>query len=493
MAFVLETSHCGLRSARTAVILMGAMSDTNFDVVILGAGPGGYVAAIRAAQLGFKTAIVDKRKSLGGTCLNVGCIPSKALLDSSELYTMANHSFALHGIQVSGVQMDVPAMLARKNKVVDELTKGVAGLMKKNKVTVFHGAGALAGGMKVTVSTDDGTTTELTAAKNILIATGSVSTQLPFAPVDGDKIISSTEALDLKEVPKHLVIVGGGYIGLELGSVWKRLGAEVTVVEMLPKIVPFMDHDAADALFKSLQRQGLKFLMGTKLNGIDTSGARATVSVTSAEGAEQKLECDKVLVSIGRSPYTAGLGLEKAGVQLDERKRIKVDERYQTSAPGISAIGDVIPGPMLAHKAEEEGVAWAEMLAGKAGHVNYDAIPSVVYTWPEASSVGLTEAQAREKFGDEIRIGKFPFIANGRAKAMNEREGFVKVIAGPKDRLLGVHIFGPRASDMIAEAVAVIEFGGTAEDIARTCHAHPTLSEALKEAAMAADGRVIHS
>jgi dihydrolipoamide dehydrogenase len=364
--------------------------------------------------------------------------------------------------------------------------------MKKNKVTVFNGTGELAGGMKVKVRTEAGEQ-ELTANKSILIATGSVAAQLPFAKCDGQKVVSSTEALDFTEVPKHLVVVGGGYIGLELGSVWRRLGAEVTVVEMLPKIVPFMDNDAADALFKSLQRQGMKFLMETKVNGINTSGAHPVISVTPPDGKEQKIECDKVLVSIGRSPYTEGLGLEKAGVELDERRRIKVDEHYQTSAKGIHAIGDVIPGPMLAHKAEDEGVAWAELLAGKPGHVNYDAIPSVVYTWPEASSVGLTEAQAREKYGDEIQIGKFPFIANGRAKAMNEREGFVKVISGPKDRLLGVHIFGPRASDMIAEATAVLEFNGTAEDIARTCHAHPTLSEALKEAALAADGRVIHS
>ncbi|MGI8906764.1 MAG: dihydrolipoyl dehydrogenase [Candidatus Sumerlaeaceae bacterium] len=468
------------------------MSETTFDAIVIGAGPGGYVAAIRAAQLGFKTAIIDKRKALGGTCLNVGCIPSKALLDSSELYALATHSFAVHGIEVANVGLNIPAMIARKNKVVDELTRGVAGLMKKNKITVFNGAGSLAGGMKVNLQTDSGAQ-ELTASKNILIASGSVATQLPFAKCDGDKIVSSTEALDFKEVPAHLVVVGGGYIGLELGSVWRRLGSQVTVVEMLPKIVPFMDQDAGDALFKSLQRQGLIFLMETKVNGIDTAAARPVISVTTPDGKEQKIECDKVLVSIGRSPYTDGLGLNNAGVQLDDRKRIKVDEHFQTSAPGISAIGDVIPGPMLAHKAEEEGVAWAELLAGKPGHVNYDAIPSVVYTWPEASSVGLTEAQARERYGDEIQIGKFAFVANGRAKAMNEREGFVKVIAGPKDRLLGVHIFGPRASDMIAEAVAVIEFGGTAEDIARTCHAHPTLSEALKEAALAADGRVIHS
>lgn len=469
------------------------MSETTFDVIIIGAGPGGYVAAIRAAQLGFKTALIDKRKRLGGTCLNVGCIPSKALLDSSELFVMANHSFSVHGISADNVSISVPTMVARKDKVVDELTRGIAGLMKKNKVTVFHAAGSLAGGMKVTLTSEDGSTQEITAEKNILLASGSVPAQLPFAKFDGKKILSSTEALDLQEVPKHLVVVGGGYIGLELGSVWKRLGAEVTVVEMLPKIVPFMDQDAADALFKSLQRQGLKFMMETKLNSIDTSGDGAVVTVTTPDGTEQKIECDKVLVSIGRAPFYEGLGLEKAGVELNERRRIKTNEHFETTAKGISAIGDVIDGPMLAHKAEEEGVAWAEMLAGQGGHVNYEAIPSVVYTWPEVSSVGLTEAQARERHGDEVKIGKFNFIANGRAKAMNEREGFVKVISGPRDRLLGVHIFGPRASDLIAEAVTVMEFNGTAEDIARTCHGHPTLGEAVKEAALAANGRVIHS
>lgn len=468
------------------------MSDKNFDVIVIGAGPGGYVAAIRAAQLGFKTAIIEKRPALGGTCLNVGCIPSKALLDSSELYAMATQTFAAHGIKTAGVEMDVPAMIARKNKVVDELTRGIAGLMKKNKVTVFTGAGRLAGAMKVIVEGKDGGT-ELVASKNILIATGSVPMELPTAPFDGHYVVSSTEALDFTEVPRRLVVVGGGYIGLELGSVWRRLGAEVIVVEMLPHIVPFMDRETATALFKSLQRQGLQFRMETKVAGVDTSGARPAVRVVGADGREETIECDKVLVSIGRKPFTEGLGLETAGVTLDERGRIKVDDDFRTTAPGISAIGDVIPGPMLAHKAEEEGVAWAELLAGKAGHVNYEAIPSVVYTWPEAASVGLTEEQARERHSAEVRVGKFPFVANGRAKAMNEREGFVKVISGPRDRLLGVHIFGPRASDMIAEAVIALEFGGTAEDIARTCHAHPTLSEALKEAALGTDGRMIHS
>jgi dihydrolipoamide dehydrogenase len=375
---------------------------------------------------------------------------------------------------------------------VDELTRGIAGLMKKNKIETFYGTGRLAGKGKVIVETEAGPV-ELTATKNILVATGSVSTELPFAKFDGTHVVSSTECLEFTEVPKRLVVIGGGYIGLELGSVWKRLGAEVIVIEMLPQIVPFMDRDIANALFKSLQKLGLEFRMNTKLNGIDTSGAKPVVKVTTPEGTEESIECDKVLVSVGRRPVTQGIGLEEAGVKLDERGRIQVDEHYATSAPGISAIGDLIHGPMLAHKAEEEGVAWAELLAGKAGHVNYDIIPSVIYTWPEASSVGLTEAEARDKHGDAVKVGKFSFIANARAKAMGEKDGFVKVITGDRGRLLGVHIFGPRASDMIAEATAVMEFNGTAEDIARTCHAHPTLSEALKEAAMDAEGRVINS
>lgn len=468
------------------------MSDSSFDCIVIGAGPGGYVAAIRAAQLGFKTAIIDKRGRLGGTCLNVGCIPSKALLDSSEHYHMAQHNFKAHGISVGDLSIDVPAMIARKDKVVDELTRGIGGLMKKNKVTVFDGAGELLGDNKVKVTLNDGGEETLTAEKNILLATGSVSAELPFAKVDGKHLVSSTEALEIQEVPKHLVVIGGGYIGLELGSVWLRLGAEVTVVEMLPELVPFMDRECATALHKSLQRQGMKFMMGTKVNGIDTSGDTPVISVTDPDGKEQSIECDKILVSIGRRPLTSGVGLEAAGVELDDRGRVKIDDHFNTNVSGISAIGDLVRGPMLAHKAEEEGVAWAENLAGKGGHVNYDVIPSVVYTWPEASSVGLTEEEAREKYGDQVKVGKFPFIANGRAKAMGEREGFVKIIAGEYDRVLGVHIFGPRASDLIAEAATVMEFNGTSEDIFRTCHSHPTLGEAVKEAAMAVHGRAIH-
>jgi dihydrolipoamide dehydrogenase len=468
------------------------MSDTTFDAIILGAGPGGYVAAIRASQLGIKTAIIEKRGTLGGTCLNVGCIPSKALLHSSELYHTATHTFASHGLKVSGVEVDVPAMIARKNKVVEELTRGIAGLMKKNKVTVFEGTGELTGGLGVKVTLNKGGEISLTATKAICIATGSAEIELPFAKFGGN-IVSSTGALDFDKVPDHLVVVGGGYIGLELGSVWKRLGSKVTVIEAMDRCVPFMDDDLGTGLVKSLQKLGLDIRTSTKVLAIENTAHGATVKVQAADGKEETIECSKVLVSVGRRPYTDGLGCEKAGVQLDERRRIKTNEHFQTTAPGIYAIGDVREGPMLAHKAEEEGVAWAEYVAGKGGHVNYDAIPSVVYTWPEAASVGMTEKQAREKYGDEVRIGKFPIIANGRAKALGEKEGFVKVIAGPRDILLGVHILGPNASEMIGEATTVLEFGGTSEDIARTCHAHPTVSESLKEAAMAADGRVIHS
>jgi dihydrolipoamide dehydrogenase len=469
------------------------MSETTFDAIIVGAGPGGYVAAIRASQLGLKTAIIEKRGRLGGTCLNVGCIPSKALLHSSELYHTATHSFAAHGLKVGGIELDVPAMIGRKDKVVDELTRGIAGLMKKNKVTVFDGAGTLTGGLGVKVALNVGGEVALTATKGICIATGSAEIELPFAKFDGKNIVSSTGALEFQEVPSHLVVVGGGYIGLELGSVWRRLGSQVTVIEAMDRCVPFMDDDLGSGLVKSLQKLGLDIRTNTKVLGIETGGAKPVVKVQSPDGKTKDIACDKVLVSVGRRPFTDNLGCEAAGVELDERRRIKTNDHFETSAPGIYAIGDVREGPMLAHKAEEEGVAWAEMVAGKGGHVNYEAIPSVVYTWPEAASVGLTEKQAREKFGDEIRVGKFPILANGRAKALGEKEGFVKVVAGPRDVLLGVHILAPNASEMIGEATTVLEFGGTSEDIARTCHAHPTVSESLKEAALAADGRVIHS
>lgn len=469
------------------------MTKTTFDAVIIGAGPGGYVGAIRAAQLGFEVALVEKRPTLGGTCLNVGCIPSKALLDSSELFALAAHDFAAHGIEISKPSIDVARMIERKRKVVDELTRGIAMLMKKNGVTVVRGTGRLAGGMRVAVATDDAGEVMLEARKNILLAAGSVPVELPFAPFDGRIVVSSTEALEFERVPEHLVVVGGGFIGLELGSVWRRLGARVTVVEMLPKLLPMMDDEVAEGLTRALRKQGLEIELGAKLEAVRVEGERALVDVARASGERLTLEADKVLIAVGRRPFTERLGLEAAGVELDERRRVKIDDEFRTTAPGISAIGDLVRGPMLAHKAEEEGVAWAELLAGQPGHVNYDTIPGVVYTWPEAAYVGLTEREARERWGDVVKVGKFMFAANGRAKAAGERDGFVKIVTGPRGRVAGVHIFGPRASELIAEAVVVMEFDGTAEDIARTCHAHPTLAEAVKEAALAAEGRVIHS
>ncbi len=469
------------------------MAKTSYDVVIIGAGPGGYVAAIRAAQLGCEVALVEKRSTLGGTCLNVGCIPSKALLDSSERFAMAAQELTEHGIEVEAPRLNLARMMERKRRVVDELTRGIAMLMKKNGVEVVRGSARLAGGMRVAVATSEGEELVLEARRNILLAAGSVPVEIPSAPFDGRIVVSSTEALEFEKVPEHLVVVGGGFIGLELGSVWRRLGARVTVVEMLPALLPMMDDEVATGLTRSLRRQGREFELGARLENVRVEGEHAQVEISRSDGSRAVLECDKVLVSVGRRPCTEGLGLEEAGVHLDERRRVAIDEHFRTSAPGISAIGDLVRGPMLAHKAEEEGVAWAELLAGIGGHVNYDAIPGVVYTWPEAAYVGITEREARERFGDAVKVGKFAFAANGRAKASGERDGFVKVVAGPRGRILGVHIFGPHASELIAEAVAVMEFGGTAEDIARTCHAHPTLSEALKEAALAAEGRVIHS
>lgn len=463
-----------------------------FDAVIVGGGPGGYVAAIRAAQLGLRVALVEKRSTLGGTCLNVGCIPSKALLDSSELFVMASQELAGHGIEVEPPRLNVPAMIARKRKVVEELTRGIEALMKKNGVTVVRGVGRLAGSRRVIVE-GEREVVELEATQNILLATGSVPVEIPVARFDGQVVVSSTEALEFQSVPEHLVVVGAGFIGLELGSVWRRLGARVTVVEMLPRIVPMMDTEVGDALLRALRKQGLVFELGAKVVDVTVAGQEANVTIEKADGSRATITCDKVLVAVGRKPCTEGLGLEQVGVVLDERGRVVIDEHFRTSVAGVSAIGDLVRGPMLAHKAEEEGVAWAELLAGRAGHVNYDAIPGVIYTWPEAAYVGLTESQARERYGEAVKVGKFPFAANGRAKAAGEREGFVKIVAGPRGRVLGVHIFGPRASELVAEAVSVIEFGGTAEDIARTCHAHPTLSEAVKEAALAVEGRAIHA
>jgi dihydrolipoamide dehydrogenase len=465
-----------------------------YDLIVIGAGPGGYVAAIRAAQLGLSVACVDKRSALGGTCLNIGCIPSKALLDSSEQYAHAKNRFERHGIQLEGVSLDLAAMQARKDKVVKSLTDGVAHLFKKNKVTAIFGTGRLLGDGKVAVKqAEDGIAKEaILAAGAVLLATGSEPTGIPALAYDGTSIVSSTEALAFDKVPHHLIVVGAGYIGLELGSVWSRLGAKVTVVEFLPRILPLSDAEIAEQLRRSLVKQGLVFNLDTKVTGASTQGGQVIVNATN-KGKDVLFQGDKVLVAVGRRPCTAGLGLQEIGVKVDEHSgRVPVNEDFQTNVTGVYAIGDLIDGPMLAHKAEEDGIAFAERLTGKKTHVAYDLIPSVVYTWPEVASVGLTEEQVKAT-GKEYRVGKFPFLANGRAKCMDETEGFVKVIAdGQTDRILGVHILGPRASDMIAELVAVMEFSGSAEDIARTSHAHPTLSEAVREAALAVDKRAIH-
>jgi dihydrolipoamide dehydrogenase len=463
-----------------------------FDLVVIGAGPGGYVAAIRAAQLGMRVACVDRRAALGGTCLNIGCIPSKALLDSSEWFALARTRFARHGITVGDVKLDLKAMLARKDAVVKGLTDGVAFLFRKNKVAFVHGSARLGEPGKVVVKAAEGDAVML-EAKAILLATGSEPAGIPSLPFDGVSIVTSTEALAFDRVPTHLIVVGAGFIGLELGSVWSRLGAKVTVVEFLPHILPFVDREVAELLQKTLAKQGLTFHLDTRVTAATTQGGQVIVNA-SAKGKDVRFQGDKVLVAVGRRPCTTGLALEEAGVEVDAKSgRVMVDREYRTTAANVYAIGDLIEGPMLAHKAEEEGIAVAERLAGHHTHVNYLTIPSVVYTWPEVASVGLTEEQLREQ-GTEFRAGKFPFAANGRARCMDETEGFVKILADAKtDRVLGVHVIGPRASDLIAEAVAVMEFAGSAEDIARICHAHPTLSEAVREAALAVDRRAIHS
>lgn len=471
------------------------MSTEKFDLVVIGAGPGGYVAAIRAAQLGFKTAIVEKWKTLGGTCLNVGCIPSKALLESSEHYYQAKTKLSKHGVMVGDLKLDLSAMMKRKEAIVRQLTNGIGGLMKKNKIETVFGKGkflAKSGADHQVEVTGDAGKRVLSAAR-VLIATGSEPTNLPFLPFDGKRVVSSTEALELPEVPKHMVVIGGGVIGLEMGSVWLRLGARVTVIEFLDRILPPIDHQVGGELFKSLQKQGMEFRLSTKCLGAKNEGKWMVVQAEDmTSGAKSQIECDVVLVATGRKPYTDGLGLENIGLKADKAGRVEIDKHFQTSAPGVYAIGDVVTGPMLAHKAEEEGVAAVELMAGQAGHVNYEAIPNVVYTWPELATVGATEEELKSK-GLAYRSGTFPFMANGRAKTMEETEGLVKILADAKtDRVLGVHIVGPRASDMIPEAVAVMEFGGSAEDIARTCHAHPTLAEIMKEAALAVDKRALH-
>jgi dihydrolipoamide dehydrogenase len=463
----------------------------SYDLVVIGTGPGGYVCAIRAAQLGMKVAVVEKRATHGGTCLNVGCIPSKALLHASEAYAEAGHGFAAMGIKVEP-ELDLAAMLAFKDQGVKGNVDGVEFLLRKNKIDHFHGTGRILGSGKVEVTFINGEK-QVVAAKAIAIATGSEVANLPGIAIDEKRIVSSTGALSLPVVPKRLVVIGAGYIGLELGSVWSRLGSEVTVIEMLPRLAPGLDRELARTLQRVLEKQGLAFRLGTKVVKVDIKGKSVKLTLEAAEGGKADiLDCDVVLVAVGRKPNTLCLGLSEAGVNTDDSGRIVVDDHLQTSVAGIYAIGDVIKGPMLAHKAEEEGVAVAEILAGQAGHVNYDVIPSVIYTAPEVASVGRTEEELKQA-GIAYRVGKFPFTANGRAKVNRTTEGFVKVLADEgTDRVLGVHIIGADADTMIAEAAVLMEFGGSAEDLARTCHAHPTLSEAVKEAALAVDKRAIH-
>jgi dihydrolipoamide dehydrogenase len=464
----------------------------SYDLVVIGTGPGGYVCAIRAAQLGLKTAVIEKDKTFGGTCLNVGCIPSKALLHSSELFEEAGHSFGKMGIKVPAPALDLGAMMKFKDEGVDGNVKGVAFLLRKNKVDTFQGVGRIMAPGRIEVRSADGKT-DTVETKAIVIATGSDVTGLKGITIDEKRIVSSTGALSLASVPKKLLVVGAGVIGLELGSVWRRLGSEVLVVEFLDRILPGMDLDVAKNFQRLLQKQGISFRLSSKVTSIDSSSARLKASVEpAAGGAAEAVEADVVLVAIGRVPYTEGLGLETVGVKRDERGRVAVDHRFATSVPGIFAIGDVIAGPMLAHKAEDEGVAAAEIIAGRAGHVNYDVIPNVIYTFPEVASIGKSEEELKAA-GIAYNVGKFPFTANGRAKVNHQTDGFVKILAEAKtDRVLGVHILGPDAGNMIAEAAVAMEFGASSEDIARTCHAHPTLSEAVKEAAMAVEKRSIH-
>ena len=462
-----------------------------YDLVVIGTGPGGYVCAIRAAQLGLKVAVVEKRTSHGGTCLNVGCIPSKALLHASHAFHDANHAFAAMGIQVKP-ELDLAKMLAFKAEGVKGNVDGVAYLLKKNKIDSFHGIGRILGSGQVEINFMNGEKKTL-ACKSIVIATGSDVVRLPGIEIDEKQIISSTGALELPVVPGKMLIIGAGVIGLELGSVWRRLGADVLVVEYLDRILPGMDGDVARSFQKILEKQGFKFRLSSKVTGVEKAGGKLQALIEpAAGGAAEKIETDVVLVAVGRAPYTEGLGLEEAGIALDARRRILVDGHFQTSLAGVYAIGDVIAGPMLAHKAEDEGIAAAEIIAGQAGHVNYDVIPGVVYTYPEVASVGRTEEELKTA-GIAYTAGKFPFTANGRAKVNRTTDGFVKVLAdAATDRVLGVHMIGPNASEIIAEAAVIMEFGGSAEDLARTCHAHPTLTEAVKEAALAVAKRQIH-
>jgi dihydrolipoamide dehydrogenase len=463
-----------------------------YDLIVIGTGPGGYVCAIRAAQLGMKVAVVEKRATHGGTCLNVGCIPSKALLHASERYAEAAHAFAGMGIKVRP-EVDLAAMLAFKDEGVKGNVDGVAFLLKKNKIDHFHGTGRIVEAGKVEITFINREKQTIEAAKAIVIATGSEVARIPGIDIDEKRIVSSTGALSLPQVPKRMVVIGAGYIGLELGSVWSRLGSDVTVIEMLDRVAPGLDAEVAKQLQRVLAKQGIAFKLGTKVAGVDAKGKSLKLTLEPAAGGKaETLETDVVLVAVGRVPNTEGLGLAEAGIKTDDRGRVTVDRRYETSVPGVFAIGDVISGPMLAHKAEEEGIAVAEIMAGQAGYVNYDAIPSVIYTAPEVASVGKIEEELKDA-GVDYKVGKFPFTANGRAKVNRVTEGFVKVLAeADTDRVLGVHIIGADAGTMIAEAAVLMEFGGSAEDLARTCHAHPTLNEAVKEAALAVDKRPIH-
>ena len=464
------------------------MSDNKFDVIVIGAGPGGYVCAIRAAQLGMKVACVEKRATLGGTCLNVGCIPSKALLSSSEKYEDAAHHMADVGVMIKDASVDWGTMQGFKSEVVEANTKGIEFLFKKNKVTPIQGAAEIVAAGKIKVGADE------YEADSIIIATGSDVVSLPGIEIDEERIVSSTGALELKEVPKSMVVIGGGVIGLELGTVYRRLGAEVTVVEFQDGILPGMDGEVRKETLKILKKQGMAFKLSSKVTAAKAGKKDVELTVESVDGSEtETMKADIVLMAVGRRPYAEGLGLDKVGVEMNERGQIVTDEFFETSVEGIYAIGDVIAGPMLAHKAEDEGVVLAEMLAGESGHINYDLIPGVVYTWPEVAAVGQTEEQLKEA-GVAYNAGKFPFMANGRARAMNCIEGFVKILACvSSDRILGAHIVGPNAGDLIQEVVSVMEFDGTAEDIARTCHAHPTLTEVVKEAALAVHKRALHS
>lgn len=462
---------------------------SQFDVTVIGSGPGGYVAAIRAAQLGFKTAIIEKYPTMGGTCLNVGCIPSKALLDSSEHFHNATHNFASHGIGAENITADIQRMVQRKNEVVEQTTKGIQFLMDKNKITVFQGVGSFESATQIAINKVDGTK-EVIESKYTIIATGSKPSTLPSIGIDKKRIITSTEALNLQEIPKHLIVIGGGVIGLELGSVYLRLGAKVTVVEYMDKIIPGMDGALSKELQKVLKKQGMKFELSTAVSKVENNGNDVTVIATNKKGEEVTFEGDYVLVSVGRKPYTEGLGLENAGVELDERGKVKVNAHLQTNIPNIYAIGDVITGPMLAHKASEEGVLVAEQLAGQKPHINYNLIPGVVYTWPEVAGVGKTEEQLKAE-GVDIKIGNFPMRALGRSRASGDTDGFIKIIADAKtDEVLGVHMIGARAADMIAAAVTAMEFRASAEDIARMSHAHPSFAEAIKEAALDATAKI---